>query len=131
VVASPLLANVRASFCLLAASGIAGLRTINLVGSKATNFYKRWQRALFHPRFLLSPFSDLHACAEAAHVAIAGQEVIGARDWLCGLLQCIEPACMFNAPLEPVTTQQENKRLTAGDVLSVERVIESIEASAG
>jgi hypothetical protein len=38
---------------------------------------------------------------------------------------------MFNAPLEPVTTQQENKRLTAGDVLSVERIVESIAASAG
>jgi hypothetical protein len=105
MVASPLLANVRASFFLCEASGIAGLRSLNLIGSTETPGHHTWQRALFHSSFLLSPVSDFHAYAETAHASIASQEVIAARDWLCGLLACIEPACMFNASLEPVSAQ--------------------------
>jgi hypothetical protein len=80
---------------------------------------------------LLSPYSDFHANTEAAHVAIAGKEVVATKNWLCGLLKSIKSTCMFNAPLYPVPTQQDSERLAARDVLSIYRVIERIAASAG
>jgi hypothetical protein len=80
---------------------------------------------------LLSPFSYFHAGAETTHGTIAGQEVVAAGDWSRRVLAGIEANGMFNAAVNPAPSQQESEGLAARKILSMERVIQRIAASAG
>ena len=91
------------------------------------------QALLFHVVCLEVSSRHLHrtfpALAEAAHVAIAGQEGVAARDWLCGLLKRIEATRMFNAPIDPSAIQQDGESLATRDILAINRVIEAVTVS--
>lgn len=95
-----------------------------------------WKRAinLVFSEFFQSRFPNFHTGTKAVHTthaAIAGQQVVAAGDWLHSVLQCVEPACMFNTPLGPVSTKQDQQHVATGDVLPRDGVVEAVAASAG
>ena len=135
MVASPRPASIRASFFFRRSVVFTLVLYTNQGlldnGQQLTQVVSaRVSRGLFSDR-LLSPVSYFHTCAETTHVAITGQEVVTAGDWLRHVLIGIEATCIFNAAVYPAPTQQESEGLAARKILSVERVIQRIAASAG